>query len=122
MQDTADAVADLLGVVNSLLKSSRMHGTALLCTASFLFESWKTTRKNSAKQRQQVVMESKYDSKEEVVSTPRRRFMQAKSLDAKVETEVEQETMKKVSSDFIASAFANAINQIQRIVPSPPHK
>ncbi len=67
-------------------------------------------------------MESKYDSKEEVVSTPRRRFMQAKSLDAKVETEVEQETMKKVSSDFIASAFANAINQIQRIVPSPPHK
>ena len=78
-------------------------------------------KKNTESQPQASVMESKYDSKEEIVSTPRRRFMQAKSLDAKVEIEVEQETMKKVSSDFIASAFANAITQIQRIAPSP-HK
>ena len=68
-----------------------------------------------------VKMDSKHDSKEDVVSTPRRRFMQAKSLDAKVETEVEQETMKKVSFDFISSAFASAITQIQKI-SSPPHK
>ncbi len=66
-------------------------------------------------------MDSKYDSKEDIVSTPRRRFMQAKNLDAKVEIEVEQETMKKVSSDFIATAFASAITQIQQITSSP-HK